>query len=33
LGIAKVKGAVKILLNIDAVLSTTELQNLEGVLS
>jgi len=33
LGIAKVKGSVKILLNIDEVLSTTEVQNLESVLS
>jgi purine-binding chemotaxis protein CheW len=33
LGIAKVKGLVKILLNIDEVLSTTEVQNLESVLS
>ena len=32
LGIAKMKGAVKILLNIDEVLSTTEVQNLEAVL-
>jgi purine-binding chemotaxis protein CheW len=32
LGIAKVKGAVKILLNIDEVLSTTEVQDLEAVL-
>jgi purine-binding chemotaxis protein CheW len=33
LGIAKVKGSVKILLNIDEVLSTTEVQNLGSVLS
>ena len=33
LGIAKLKGSVKILLNIDEVLSTTEVQNLESVLS
>jgi purine-binding chemotaxis protein CheW len=32
LGIAKVKGAVKILLNIDEVLSTTEVQDLEAIL-
>lgn len=32
LGIAKMKGAVKILLNIDEVLSTTEVQNLESVI-
>ncbi|HEY3839742.1 MAG TPA: chemotaxis protein CheW [Bryobacteraceae bacterium] len=32
LGIAKVKGAVKILLNIDEVLSTSEVQNLEAIL-
>ena len=32
LGIAKVKGTVKILLNIDEVLSTSEVQNLEAVL-
>lgn len=32
LGIAKVKGAVKILLNIDEVLSTSEVQHLESVL-
>jgi len=32
LGIAKVKGSVKILLNIDEVLSTTEVQDLESVL-
>lgn len=32
LGIAKVKGAVKILLNIDEVLSSSEVQNLEAVL-
>jgi purine-binding chemotaxis protein CheW len=32
LGIAKVKGTVKILLNIDEVLSSSEVQNLEAVL-
>ena len=32
LGIAKMKDSVKILLNIDEVLSTSEVQNLEGVL-
>ena len=32
LGIAKMKGSVKILLNIDEVLSTSEVQGLEGVL-
>ena len=32
LGIAKMKGAVKILLNIDQVLSTAEVQHLEAVL-
>src|SRR5579871_6526786 len=32
LGIAKMKGSVKILLNIDEVLSTSEVQNLEAVL-
>lgn len=32
LGIAKMKGAVKILLNIDEVLSSSEVQNLESVL-
>ena len=32
LGIAKMKGTVKILLNIDEVLSTAEVQNLEAVL-
>ena len=32
LGIAKMKGAVKILLNIDEVLSSSDVQNLEGIL-
>lgn len=32
LGIAKMKGTVKILLNIDEVLNTAEVQNLESVL-
>lgn len=32
LGIAKLKGSVKILLNIDEVLSTTEVQSIEGIL-
>jgi purine-binding chemotaxis protein CheW len=32
LGIAKMKGSVKILLNIDEVLSTSEIQHLEAVL-
>jgi purine-binding chemotaxis protein CheW len=32
LGIAKVKGAVKILLNIDEVLSSSDVQNLEAML-
>jgi purine-binding chemotaxis protein CheW len=32
LGMAKMKDSVKILLNIDEVLSTTEVQNLEAVL-
>jgi purine-binding chemotaxis protein CheW len=32
LGIAKVKGTVKILLNIDEVLSTSEVQNLEAII-
>jgi purine-binding chemotaxis protein CheW len=32
LGIAKVKGSVKILLNIDEVLSSSDMQNLESLL-
>ncbi len=32
LGIAKMKDSVKILLNIDEVLSTTEVQNMENIL-